>query len=69
MKFRLIIDIPEETIVNYQNWSKDFVDLLDESNLEEFIRDSVQDQTQWDVEKCTLLDKKDFNKLREFLKK
>ncbi len=68
MKFRLIIDIPEETIINYQKWSKSFVDLLDEPLLEEFIRDSVQDQTKWDVEKCTLIDKKDFNKLKEFLK-
>ena len=51
MKFRLTIDIPEETIINYQKWSKNYVDLLNEETLEEFIRDAVQDQTQWDVEK------------------
>lgn len=67
MKFRLTIDIPEETIINYQKWSKNYVDLLNEETLEEFIRDAVQDQTQWDVEKCTLIDKKEFRKLKEFL--
>ena len=69
MKFRLVIDVPEETILNYQRWAKDYTDLFNELNLEEFIKDTVQDQTQWDVEQCSLLDKKEFNQLKKNIKK
>ena len=69
MKFRLVIDVPEETILNYQRWARDYTDLFDELNLEEFIKDTVQDQTQWDVEQCSLLDKKEFNQLKKVFKK
>lgn len=69
MKFRIVIDIPEETIINYQNWAKDYTDLLDIGNLEEYIGDSIQDQTRWDVEKCELLDRKDLKKLQEQFRK
>jgi len=68
MKFRITIDIPEETIINYSQSSKEFIDLLNEKNLEEFIRDTVQDQTQWDVESCSLIDKKDLKQIRELFK-
>ena len=69
MKFQLVIDVPEETILNYQRWARDYTDLFDELNLEEFIKDTVQDQTQWDVEQCSLLDKKEFNQLKKVFKK
>ena len=65
MRFRITIDVPEETIINYQQWAKGSVDLLDMANLEEYIGDVVQDQTQWEVEKSDLLDKKDLKKLQE----
>jgi hypothetical protein len=66
MRFNIIIDIPEETVINYQKWAKKYSDLLDKDNLEQFILDTVQDQTQWDVLKCELLDKKDLKILRDF---
>ena len=69
MKFRITIDVPEETIINYQQWAKESVDLLDMANLEEYIGDVVQDQTQWEVEKCILLDKKELKKLEEVFRK
>ena len=69
MKFRLIIDVPEETVANYQKESKPYIDLLNNyKNLEDFIKSIIEDQTTWEVEDLSLLDKKEFNKLLDFFK-
>ena len=69
MKFKVIIDVPEETIINYQEWAKEYTDLLNIANLEEYISDTIQDQTTWEVENSELLDKKDLKKLQEIYRK
>ena len=69
MKFRMTIDVPEETIINYQTWAKDYSDLFDVKVLEDFIKDTIEDQTRWEVETCSLIDKKELKSLKEFLQK
>lgn len=67
MKFRLIIDVPEETVISYQKESKPYVDLINNyNNLENFIKSIIEDQTTWEVDELTLFDKKEFKKLQEF---
>ena len=67
MKLKLTIDIPTETIVNYQKESLNFVNLLRTmKNLEQFIKSVIEDQTTWEIENITLIDKQEFKKLQEY---
>ena len=69
MKFRLTIEVPEETILNYQKESKDYIDIITNTkNLEEFIKSIVEDQITWEVEEILLIDKKEFKKLQEYFR-
>ena len=69
MKFRLTIDVPEETIMNYQKESKDYIDIITNTkNLEEFIKSIVEDQITWEEEEILLIDKKEFKKLQEYFR-
>lgn len=69
MKFRLTIDVPEETIMNYQKESKNYVDIITNTkNLEEFIKSIVEDQITWEVDEILLIDKKEFKKIQEYFR-
>lgn len=74
MRFNIIIDVPEETILNYQDWTQKHeenlhLDFFDRIELENLIKDMVEEQTSWDIEKCELLDKKELEKVRSQFKR
>lgn len=73
MKFNIVIDVPEETILSYHLWTQKYeknlhLDILGEQELESIIKDIVEEQTQWEVDKCQLLDKDDLISLKEAFK-
>ena len=70
MKFKITIDIPEETLLIYQEWlnkeeKKLDINLFDIKQLQEFIGDMIQEQTQWEVLNCKLIDKIDLKEINK----
>ena len=61
MKFRVIIEVPEEMILNYKQWiSKQNeeninFDLEKQKSIELLIKDMIEEQTSWDVKNCELI--------------
>ena len=73
MRFRVIIDVPDETISTYHNFTQKHeenlhLNLLNKPELEKLIKDMIEEQTSWDVLNCDLIDVKDLNRLKEHFK-
>ena len=73
MRFKVIIDVPDETIATYHEWTKEHeqnlpLDVLEKSQLEDLIQDMIEEQTSWDVETCKLVDEMDLDRLKEWFK-
>lgn len=74
MRFKVIIDVPDETISNYQDWTQKHeenlhIDLFDITELQNLIKDMIEEQTSWDIENCELIDKNGLERLKAAFKK
>ena len=59
MLFKLLIEVPEEMVALYKDHvqkNKESINLNDQKIIEDLVKDMIEEQTSWDVQKCELLD-------------
>lgn len=61
MKFKVFLEVPDETIENYKQWilqnnEKNInINLNNTNAIELMIKDMLEEQTRWEIESCHLI--------------